>query len=63
MSGRCDRHSFDHAVGTCQSCRGSFCENCLVYTFGPKRPPYCIPCALVAGGVRSSRKRTSGLVF
>jgi hypothetical protein len=24
-----------------------------VYSFGPKKPPYCMSCAMVAGGVRS----------
>ena len=27
---------------------------CLVYAFGPKKPPYCMSCAMVAGGVRTS---------
>jgi hypothetical protein len=25
-----------------------------VYSFGPKKPPYCMSCAMVAGGVRSN---------
>jgi hypothetical protein len=25
-----------------------------VYSFGPKKPPYCMSCAMVAGGVRTS---------
>lgn len=50
--GPCDRHSFDHAAGTCGRCGANFCEVCLVFPFGPRKAPYCIPCALVAAGVR-----------
>ncbi len=27
---------------------------CLVYSFGEKQPPFCIPCALSASGIRSN---------
>jgi hypothetical protein len=52
----CERHPFDHASGRCRSCGFDFCEACLVYTHGPKRPPLCIPCALVAAGIRHGRQ-------
>lgn len=29
-----------------------FCATCLVYSFGPKKPPFCLPCAVEAAGVR-----------
>jgi hypothetical protein len=50
--GRCDRHQFNEAVARCARCNASFCTECFVYPFGRKRPPLCVPCALVAGGVR-----------
>lgn len=50
--GACERHSFDHASGTCGRCSSNFCAVCLVFPFGPRKPPYCIPCALVVAGVR-----------
>ena len=54
MEGRCDRHQFDRSVDRCGRCGGEFCSNCVVYSFGPKKPPYCMSCAMVAGGVRTN---------
>ena len=48
----CGRHQFETAQGQCRTCGGLFCEDCLVYALGPKQPPFCIPCAVVAGGIR-----------
>ena len=28
-----------------------------MYSFGPKKPPYCVACALAAAGVRSNAAR------
>jgi hypothetical protein len=39
----------DHVCGTCGY---DFCAECVVFPFGLARPPMCITCALVAGGVR-----------
>lgn len=50
----CIRHTFERAEDNCRTCGLSFCGECLVYSFGPKRPPYCIPCAIAASGVRST---------
>jgi hypothetical protein len=41
-------------IALCRRCGGSWCSTCLVYAFGPKKPPYCMSCAMVAGGVRTS---------
>jgi hypothetical protein len=41
-------------VALCRRCGLSWCEACLVYSFGPKKPPYCMSCAMFASGVRSS---------
>src|SRR4051812_7997091 len=54
MQGRCDKHLFEGAEDRCGKCGYEFCGECLVYAFGAKKPPYCIPCAVAAAGVRSS---------
>lgn len=54
MQGRCDKHLFDPAEDRCGTCGGEFCSECLVYAFGPRRPPLCIPCAVAAAGIRRS---------
>ena len=53
MEGRCERHLFDQAIDLCARCGAEFCNDCLVYSFGPKKPPFCLPCAVEAAGVRS----------
>jgi len=53
----CDAHPFDQSVDTCRACKREFCPSCLVYSFGPKRPPFCVPCALEAAGVRRAGRR------
>jgi hypothetical protein len=52
VEGRCERHLFDQAVDLCGRCGLEFCPDCLVYSFGPKKPPFCLPCAVEAAGVR-----------
>lgn len=52
MEGRCERHLFDQAVDLCGRCGCEFCPDCLVYSFGPSKPPFCLPCAVEAAGVR-----------
>jgi hypothetical protein len=60
----CDAHPFDTAVGTCRNCKQDFCPDCLVFAFGPKKPPFCVPCALEAAGIRKAPKRVrSELAF
>jgi hypothetical protein len=54
--GKCFKHIFNDAVGACRTCQNCFCEVCLVYAKGPRKPPYCVPCALVASGVRHSQR-------
>jgi hypothetical protein len=54
----CNRHPFDQAAGSCRACGREFCSTCLVYSFGPKKPPYCVPCALEAAGVRRGTRRS-----
>jgi hypothetical protein len=54
MQGRCDKHLFEGAEDRCGKCGYEFCGECLVYSFGPKKPPFCIPCAVAAAGIRTN---------
>lgn len=45
---RCSTHCSELAAGSCRTCGGSFCEACLVWSYGPARPPHCVPCAVAA---------------
>lgn len=54
MQGRCDKHLFEGAEDRCGKCGFEFCGECLVYAFGAKKPPLCIPCAVAAAGIRSN---------
>lgn len=58
MAATCEAHPFDEATDTCRSCGYDFCPECLVYAHGQNKPPYCVPCALTAAGVRSTAKRS-----
>lgn len=52
----CVRHFEETMEAACRTCRAPFCSRCLVYAFGPNKPPFCIGCALNAGGVRNGYK-------
>ena len=52
----CERHTYVEAESTCQRCGYSFCENCLVYSFGRQQHPYCVSCAIAAAGIRRSAR-------
>jgi len=54
MLDSCGKHPHEIGIALCRRCGGAWCANCLVYAFGSKKPPYCMSCAMVAGGVRSS---------
>lgn len=54
MQGRCDKHLFESAEDRCGKCGYEYCAECLVYAFGPKKPPFCIPCAVAAAGIRTT---------
>ena len=53
----CAKHPHEPGQAICRRCGGSWCNDCLVYSFGPNKPPYCMGCAMVAGGVRSAAAR------
>jgi hypothetical protein len=57
MEGRCEKHPFERMARHCRTCGGEFCADCLVFSYGPKKPPYCVNCALSAAGVRSTAAR------
>jgi hypothetical protein len=54
MSESCGKHHHEKGVDLCRRCGHTWCGTCLVYAFGPKKPPFCMSCAMLAGGVRSS---------
>jgi hypothetical protein len=58
---RCARHQFEAGVDLCRQCGFAFCGECLVYSFGERQPPFCIPCALAASGVRSGAARAPAM--
>jgi hypothetical protein len=47
---KCQTHGAAASAGTCRSCLREFCGDCLVYSYGRAKAPYCIRCALVAAG-------------
>ncbi len=53
MLDSCGKHPHEMGAALCGRCGGSWCSTCLVYAFGPKKPPFCMSCAMVAGGVRT----------
>jgi hypothetical protein len=53
----CIRHYEEPFVANCRACGSSFCGRCLVFSFGPRKPPYCVGCALTASGVRNNSKK------
>jgi hypothetical protein len=57
MEGRCEKHPFERMERHCRACGGEFCDECLVYSYGQRKPPYCVNCALSAAGVRSTAAR------
>lgn len=53
----CAKHPHERGAGICRRCGDAWCNDCLIYAFGPKKPPYCMPCAMFAGGVRTAASR------
>lgn len=58
ITGLCQDHSFETAEEVCRRCGLEFCELCLVYPFG-ERKPLCKECAMAEGGVRSHTQRVA----
>ena len=53
----CAKHPHEAGIAICRRCGDAWCKDCLVYAFGDKKPPFCMGCAMVAGGVRTSGAR------
>lgn len=53
----CQKHPHEPGSAICRRCGGAWCKDCLVYAFGAKKPPFCMSCAMVAGGVRTGGAR------
>ena len=58
LTGLCREHSFESATALCQRCGLEYCENCVVYPFGEKKP-ICKECAVALSGVRSGVSRAA----
>lgn len=58
MDGRCDQHLFEAAEDICSQCGREWCHECLVYPFGPKKPPLCHACAIAKAGIRKHAARS-----
>lgn len=52
----CMRHYEEPVAAVCRTCARPYCSRCLVYSFGPDKPPFCVGCALNASGVRNKNK-------
>lgn len=48
----CENHTFELAEDLCGTCGRAYCAECIVYAFGPKKPPICKGCALARAGIR-----------
>ena len=53
----CAKHPHEVGAALCGRCGYAWCASCLVYAHGHKKPPYCMECAMFAGGVRSAAVR------
>lgn len=53
----CARHPHERGVSPCRRCGSTWCGDCLVYAFGGKKLPYCMSCAMFAGGIRTIAAR------
>lgn len=55
----CLRHMEEPSTAQCRSCQGTYCNRCLVFSFGPRKPPYCVGCALHVSGVRPGSRKVA----
>jgi hypothetical protein len=54
MLDSCTKHPHEAATALCGRCGHGWCSACLVFAHGPKKPAFCLGCAMVAGGVKCS---------
>lgn len=48
----CENHNFEMADDICGQCGRDYCAECVVYPYGPKKPPLCKSCAIARAGIR-----------
>lgn len=48
----CENHTFELAEDLCGSCGRAYCPECILYAYGPKKPPICRRCAIARAGIR-----------
>ncbi|MBS1837500.1 MAG: hypothetical protein JST64_07365 [Actinobacteria bacterium] len=51
VSESCVKHPMTVAEFACGRCGHDFCAECVVFPFGLAKPPMCITCALLVGGI------------
>ncbi|HEY2427793.1 MAG TPA: hypothetical protein VGI06_02605 [Acidimicrobiales bacterium] len=56
-AGSCAVHTFEYGQDSCGRCHDHYCQDCLVYPFGPRKAPLCIQCALVTSGIRRPARK------
>ncbi len=54
---RCATHAFEQADEICAGCGAYYCASCLVSPWGPRKPQFCVGCAISRAGVRSTAAR------
>jgi len=54
---QCEIHPFEGADDRCGACGRTYCIECIVYPFGPRKPPMCKSCAISASGIRKHANR------
>ena len=50
LTGLCREHSFESAAELCRRCGLEYCEACVVYPFGARKP-LCKSCAIAMSGL------------
>jgi hypothetical protein len=48
----CENHNFELAEDLCGTCGRAYCPECILYAYGPKKPPICKACAIAKAGIR-----------
>ena len=56
LTGLCHDHPFESATALCRRCGLEFCEHCVVFPFGAKKP-LCKDCAIAISGIKSNATR------
>ena len=56
ITGLCIDHSFESATAICRRCGKEYCDMCLVFPFGEKKP-LCKDCAMLIAAVKTQARR------